>query len=54
MHKRRTKGLLPLEGALSVEHFPGLARSVSLELGNIFREIQEIKEDAGSDANKVK
>jgi hypothetical protein len=53
MHKTRARLLLPLDGALSYQHYPGLVRSISLELGNIYREVHEIKESAGWPAAKV-
>ena len=54
MHKTRARLLLPLDGALSYQHYPGLVRSISLELGNIYREVHEIKESAGWPAAKVR
>lgn len=53
MHKSRVKYLAPLEGQLSPAHFLGLSRSVSLELGNIHREMMEIKEGADRNDPKV-
>lgn len=53
MHRSRTKLLQPLEGQLSITHYPGLSRSISLELGNIFREIADIKSAAGREPDKV-
>lgn len=54
MHRSRTKLLQPLEGQLSTTHYPGLSRSISLELGNIFREIADIKGAAGREGDKVR
>jgi hypothetical protein len=54
MHRSRTKLLQPLEGQLSTTHYPGLSRSISLELGNIFREIADIKGAAGREGAKVR
>jgi hypothetical protein len=53
MHRTRTKLLQPLEGQLSTTHYPGLSRSISLELGNIFREIADIKAAASREPDKV-
>ncbi|WIA28810.1 hypothetical protein OEZ86_011339 [Tetradesmus obliquus] len=53
MHRSRAKLLQPLEGQLSQQHYPGLSRSISLELGNIFREIGDIKAAAGREPDKV-
>lgn len=53
MHRARTKLLAPLEGQLSPTHYPGLSRSISLELGNTFREIADIKGAAGREPEKV-
>lgn len=53
MHRSRTKLLQPVEGQLSTTHYPGLSRSISLELGNIFREIADIKSAAGREPDKV-
>lgn len=53
MHRARTKLLAPLEGQLSPTHYPGLSRSISLELGNTFREIADIKGAAGREPDKV-
>jgi hypothetical protein len=54
MHRSRTKLLQALEGQLSTTHYPGLSRSISLELGNIFREIADIKGAAGREGDKVR
>jgi hypothetical protein len=54
MHRSRAKLLQPLEGQLSQQHYPGLSRSISLELGNIFREIGDIKAAAGREPDKVR
>jgi hypothetical protein len=53
MHRSRAKLLQPLEGQLSQQHYPGLSRSISLELGNIFREVGDIKAAAGREPDKV-
>jgi hypothetical protein len=53
MHRTRSKLLQPLEGQLSITHYPGLSRSISLELGNIFREIADIKAAASREPDKV-
>ncbi|KAF6260962.1 KIF-1 binding protein [Scenedesmus sp. NREL 46B-D3] len=53
LHRSRAKLLQPLEGQLSQQHYPGLARSISLELGNVFREIGDIKTAAGREPDKV-
>lgn len=53
MHRKRAKLLQGLEGQLSPAHYPGLSRSISLELGNIFREISDIKAAAGREPDKV-
>jgi hypothetical protein len=54
MHRSRAKLLQPLEGQLSQQHYPGLSRSISLELGNIFREVGDIKAAAGREPDKVR
>lgn len=54
MHKCRAKPLEPLEGELNTQHFMGLTRSISLELGNIHREIMEIKELEDRNSPKVR
>jgi hypothetical protein len=54
MHNQRTVRLQPLHGALNVEFFLGLVRSISLELGNISREVMELEEEEGRPANKVR
>jgi hypothetical protein len=53
LHRHRAKLLGPLEGQLSPTHYPGLSRSISLELGNIFRDIADIKAGAGRQPDKV-
>lgn len=53
MHRNRAKLLQGLEGQLSHAHYPGLSRSISLELGNIYREIADIKASAGREPDKV-
>jgi hypothetical protein len=53
MHRQRSKLLQPLEGELSPQHYSGLSRSISLELGNIFREIADIKATCGREPGKV-
>jgi hypothetical protein len=53
MHRARAKLLQPLEGQLSPTHYPGLSRSISLELGNISREVADIKAAAGREPDKV-
>lgn len=53
MHRSRAKLLAPLEGGLSPTHYPGLSRSISLELGHIFREIGDIKAAAARQQDKV-
>eukprot|EP00878_Enallax_costatus_P016466 GHUV01017272.1.p1 GENE.GHUV01017272.1~~GHUV01017272.1.p1 ORF type:complete len:553 (+),score=189.00 GHUV01017272.1:136-1794(+) len=54
MHRNRAKLLQDLEGELSPTHYPGLSRSISLELGNIYREIGDIKAAAGRQPDKVR
>lgn len=53
LHRNRAKLLQGLEGQLSPTHYPGLSRSISLELGNIYREIGDIKAAAGREPDKV-
>eukprot|EP00775_Hariotina_reticulata_P006308 gene6308-6543_t len=53
MHRQRSKLLQPLEGELSPQHYSGLSRSISLELGNIFREIADVKAACGRAPSKV-
>jgi hypothetical protein len=54
MHRSRARLLEPLEGQLSAEHYPGLVRSVALELGAAARRVAEIKEGSGREAGKVR
>ncbi len=53
LHRQRVRLLAPLEGQLSPEHYPGLSRSISLELGNVSREVADIKAAAGREQSKV-
>jgi len=53
MHKRRAKVLQPLDGQLNPQHFLGPVRSVQLELGNIWREVAELSQDAGKGTTQV-
>jgi len=53
MHKQRASRLEPLHGALNPEFFLGLVRSVDLELGNVYREIMELREEEGQGPAKV-
>jgi hypothetical protein len=54
LHRHRAKLLAPLEGQLSATHYPGLSRSISLELGNVFREVADIKAAARRQPGKVR
>ena len=54
MHKCRAKLLEPLSGLLNTHHFPGLSRSIDLEVAHVYREIVDIKDGAGRKDAKVR
>jgi hypothetical protein len=53
MHRSRAKALEPLCGQLNAQHFLGLVRSISLELGHVYRRLAEIREVSGREGGKV-
>jgi hypothetical protein len=54
MHRCRAQLLEPLSGALNPDHYPGLSRSIDLEVAHIFREISDIRELQPGQAAKVR
>ncbi|GIL62529.1 hypothetical protein Vafri_16742, partial [Volvox africanus] len=53
MHRCRAQLLEPLSGALNPDHYPGLSRSIDLELAHVYREISDVRELQGGPAAKV-
>ncbi|GLI71316.1 hypothetical protein VaNZ11_016475, partial [Volvox africanus] len=53
MHRCRAQLLEPLSGALNPDHYPGLSRSIDLELAHVYREISDVRELQGGAAAKV-
>ncbi|MEW5303813.1 MAG: hypothetical protein WDW36_006468 [Sanguina aurantia] len=54
MHKARANILAPLHKQLNPQYYLGTSRSVDLELGNIYREILDLKDGAGWAPGKVR
>ncbi|KAG2428764.1 hypothetical protein HXX76_011465 [Chlamydomonas incerta] len=44
MQRCRAQLLEPLSGGLNPEHYPGLSRSIDLELAHVYREISDVRE----------
>ncbi|KAG2449609.1 hypothetical protein HYH02_005142 [Chlamydomonas schloesseri] len=44
MHRCRAQLLEPLSGGLNPDHYPGLSRSIDLELAHVYREISDVRE----------
>ena len=44
MHRCRAQLLEPLSGGLNPDHYPGLSRSIDLELAHIYREVSDVRE----------
>ncbi|GIM16325.1 hypothetical protein Vretimale_18959, partial [Volvox reticuliferus] len=53
MHRCRAQLLEPLSGALNPDHYPGLSRSIDLELAHVYREISDVRELQGGPPAKV-
>ncbi len=47
MHRCRVQLLEGLSGALNPQHYPGLSRSIDLELAHVWREVADIREAQG-------
>lgn len=54
MHKARANILEPLHKQLNPQYYLGTSRSIDLELGNIYREILDLKDGAGWAPSKVR
>lgn len=54
MHKARANILEPLHKQLNPQYYLGTSRSIDLELGNIYREILDLKDGARWAPSKVR
>ncbi|KAG2493223.1 hypothetical protein HYH03_008639 [Edaphochlamys debaryana] len=53
MHRCRAQLLEPLSGGLNPTHYPGLSRSIDLELAHVYREISDVREEQGGQKAKA-